>query len=331
MSDLTQEEANKLFSEVSEAMQKEDSSKLSSLLAQESPEEQEPPESDTPADEPEHTEVDTTEVESHDEVEDDKPAAVVAGDKKKDDEDPIATLRAEIEELRKTQHTLSSQAGRVSSLQRRLAQYDKQLADLSKSTSSQTVEKVKPKVDEALKDLDITDPALAQTLRAVMEQALSGVAGETTTKEIERIRSLRDEEYSLYQEEQTTALLSKYPNAKEVFSSPHWAEWKRSQPKHILDLAGSDSAEAVSMALELYRSDMIRQHPELAKGRDTANAPEPPVNERAQQIEEERKRKQQNSANLDSGKPPVRSKDPADAEALFKKFSEDIRKEITGK
>ena len=41
--ELTQEEANKLFNSVSQAMREDDSNKLSELLAEESPEEQEQP------------------------------------------------------------------------------------------------------------------------------------------------------------------------------------------------------------------------------------------------------------------------------------------------
>lgn len=165
---LSDEEANKLFSQVSQAMDKDDSDKLSTLISQETPEEEEQPEEDTPADEPEDNEEEDTSTSDESQDEEDESAEEESADNKKKDDDPLAELRAQIEELKKQQHTASSQLGRVSSIQRRLSQYDKQLADLKNATSSQNVEKVSPEVDEALKDLDITDPVLAKTIREVM-------------------------------------------------------------------------------------------------------------------------------------------------------------------
>lgn len=331
--ELTQEEANKLFNQVSEAVAKEDSDKLSTLMTQETPEVEEQPDLDTSADEPElDDESDDKSEEDEPEVkeEEDKSAEPKADDKKKDEEDPLAALRAEIAELRKDQHTIKSQTGRMSAIQRRLAAYDKQLEDLKSATSFQSATKVKPKVDEALKDLEETDPALAKTIRTVMEQALTGVDVEANTKEMERIQALRDSDYDEYLQDQRSLVLSKYPNAVEVFSSPHWKQWKAAQPKHIVDLAQSDEAGAVLMALDFYRNDMIAKHPELNKDKEPEKKDEP-VNERALQIEEQRKQTQQKAANLENGKSPSRTKDPTDPDALFKKYSEEIRKELTGK
>lgn len=219
---LSDEEANKLFSQVSQAMDKDDSDKLSTLISQETPEEEEQPEEDTPADEPEDNEEEDTSTSDESQDEEDESAEEESADNKKKDDDPLAELRAQIEELKKQQHTASSQLGRVSSIQRRLSQYDKQLADLKNATSSQTVAKVSPEVDEALKDLDITDPVLAKTIREVMAKATAATASQSTAQEIARIEALRDADYDAYVEEQRSALLSKYPNAVEVFRSKGW-------------------------------------------------------------------------------------------------------------
>lgn len=243
---LSDEEANKLFSQVSQAMDKDDSDKLSTLISQETPEEEEQPEEDTPADEPEDNEEEDTSTSDESQDEEDESAEEESADNKKKDDDPLAELRAQIEELKKQQHTASSQLGRVSSIQRRLSQYDKQLADLKNATSSQNVEKVSPEVDEALKDLDITDPVLAKTIREVMAKATAASASQSTAQEIARIEALRDADYDAYVEEQRSVLLSKYPNAVEVFRSKGWADWKAKQPKHVIDMATSDDAIAVS-------------------------------------------------------------------------------------
>ena len=178
--------------------------------------------------------------------------------------------------------------------------------------------------------MDITDPVLAKTIREVMAKATAATASQSTAQEIARIEALRDADYDAYVEEQRSALLSKYPNAVEVFRSKGWADWKAKQPKHVNDMATSDDAIAVSEALERYRTDVLREYPELAEKQEQKKE-EPKVNERAQQIEEERKRAQQKAANLDGGKPPARSKEPTDPEALFNKLFKEQLKEITGK
>lgn len=315
MSDLDHQ---KFFNEVSQAIQNEDNSKLSSLFEQETPEEEQPDE-ELPAEEPEE----------ESQEEDNEQPAEEAGDEQETelkDEDPIAVLRAEIESLKKSQHEIKSQSGRVSSLQRRLADYDKKLAELDKATSSQASAKVKPEISEALKELQETDPVLAKTIQDVIDKALGGVDAELHTKERERITALRDADYATYQEEQKEILLSHVPNAPEVFQSASWSKWKQSQPKHVLDLAQSDDAQAVLMALDFYKRDMLAQNPDLAPKQQPVV-----VDERANKLEEERKRKQQNAVNLDTGKAPSRNKLPNNPEALFKQDFEKIMKEITGK
>lgn len=311
---------NDLFQQISKAMQEDDGAKLSSILAQESPEEQEQPEEEVPAEEPE---VETPE------VDEDKPSDEDGKEQEQDveDKDPLTVLREELAALKKQQQALSSQAGRVPNLQKQLAQYDRQLAELKKdATSVKTSEKIKPELDELLKDLDETDPVLAKTMRDALGKALNEVDTGTTAREIARIESLRESDYAEYVEAEKSRLLERYPNVGQVFKSDSWQAWKKEQPKHILELAGSDSADAVGMALELYRKDMVTRYPELAAKTEE----KPVVDERAQQIEESRKKQKQNAANLESGKPPAQSKGPVDEAALFKQFSEDIRKEIRG-
>lgn len=335
--EMSQEEADKLFAQVSQAMQADDSEKLSTLLAQDTPENKEQPEPVLSADEPEEEEeeVDTTETPEEDEEQEEetKPADEAGEPKKKEDEDPLVAMRAEIEKLRNELQPLKSQTGRISAVQRRLSQYDKQLADLKGSSTSSHVDATQKKIDETLKELDVTDAALAKTIRDVMTQALSGVTSQTNEQQIAQIEALRDSDYEVYRDEQSALLLEKFPNAREVFNSPHWQAWKKAQPQHIVDLATSDNAEAVGMALERYRADMIALHPELNKTQEKKQeaAPAQPVNERAQQIEEERKSRQANAANVSSGKTPARSKEPADPEALFKKAFAEVQKEISGK
>lgn len=325
MTNNTELDATKLFADITKAMQEDDSNKLSELIAEESPEIKEQVEDETHTTEEESEEEVSTDTENEDVSEED-----TSDETETKADDPLEALRKEIAELKKAQQSLGSQAGRVPSIQRRLAEYDKKLAELKDATSSQASKKVKPEIDEALKELDDSDPALAATLRKVMEKALAGVDEEATTKEVDRLQSLRDLEYDEYVEEQKSILFTKYPNAGEVFKSPHWQSWKKEVPEHIRSLATSDSAEAVIMALDIYRQDMLKKFPDLGKTETTVEDKTEVVNEQAKQIEEERNNKKKTAVNITGGKAPLSGKVPTDAESLFKKFSEEIRKDITG-
>lgn len=310
---------NKLFNDVTKAMQDDDSNKLSELLAQETPdedEEQEHSEDESLADEPEHDAEETSEEEES--VEDSPPKE--AG---KEEDDPLEDLRAQLSALQKENQSLRSQAGRVPHVQRKLDELDKKLAQLMASPSSQASAKITPKVDSLLKDIDDTDPVLAKALREVVATAVEGIDEEHRSREIEYLRALREQEARAYQEAEAQRLLQMYPMAREVFTSPQWAEWKKEQPDHVLKLAQSSDADAVALAFELYARDMQAKYPDLV-------APKRENNEEASRVEEERKRKKQTAANLDRSNAPLKDKGPTDPAALFAKFSEEIRKEIYG-
>lgn len=329
---LTADEANKLFNEVSKAVQDGDSTALHDVLAQETPEDEEQTDKDTSAEE----EVDTSEAEDDSEQDtNDEPADEAGNEEEEDgkDKDPIAGLRSEIETLRKELQTSKSQLGRVSSLQSRLAKLDQQLREKTSSTSGRITEKVDPKIRAALKDLEDTDPALANSVAAAIKAALEEVESTSNAQTVETLQTLREVDYDSYIEEQKGILLNKYPNAPQVFASSHWKTWKANAPEHIKSLASSDSAEAMLMALDLYKQDMIKQYPDLAKGEQTAEAPKeaPLVNEEAQRIEAERNKKKRTAANVSGGKSPaVPGKTPSDPNAIFREAMELARKRRDG-
>lgn len=331
---LTEEDSNKLFAEVSKAMQEDDSTKLSTLLAQETPDEEQPTQ-----DPPEEEEQPDKSEDKEEEEESPLVEEELDADKTKEDKEPteaekrLAELQAQLDAAKKDNQALRSQAGRVPSIQRKLAEVDKKLAELkAQAPSSQASTKVKPKVEELLKDVRETDPALADTIAKALGVAIEGVDEELRTSQIESLNALREQHAQDYLEEQRNRLLTMYPNAPEVFASPHWAEWKKSQPTHIQELAGSDSADAVGMAFELYAKAMLEQHPELAK-KDEAPAKEsanPAEAEKAKKLEEERLRKKKDSVDLGTSRASARDKEPTDPQALFEKFSQQIARELKG-
>jgi len=233
----------------------------------------------------------------------------------------------------KENHALKSQAGRVPHVQRRLKELDQKLEELTKRSSSPSNRpstNIQPKVLEALKGIRETDAELADTIAAAIAQATDGVSDEFLSRERENLTSQRAQTYSDYQDGEASRLLDMYPNAKEVFSSPTWKEWKTTQSSGIQNLADSDSADDVSYAFKKYAEDMVAKYPELAKTEVTP-VEAPTVNDpKAAKIEEERARKLAASVVMGTPNAAGKSALPSDPKALFEQYSKQIRKEITG-
>lgn len=123
-----------------------------------------------------------------------------------------------------------------------------------------------------------------------------------------------------------------YPNAREVFQDPNWAAWKQGQSKGIVNLADSDNADDVSYAFQKYAADMATKYPDLAKQttEPVKQAVVDPNVEKAEQIEAERKRKKESAVTIGSPNAAGKVDMPSDAQALFEKFSSEIRKQRLG-
>lgn len=341
MADLSEKEAQKIFEETSKALRENDSAKLSSLLSEEAvpetaPTEEEPapvvseePEiKETPADikDKEEEQVPPTKAEQTEET---KPTEDAT------EQPELKKLMAELERLSKENHSLRSQAGRVPHIQRRLKELDTKLEEIEKnrtSPSSQPSAKIKPKVDALLKGVKETDPELADAIVQAIVEATDGVAEVSDAKHAENIRMLRKRELEEYQEVEVARLLDMYPNAREVFVDPHWAKWKERQTDRVRQLAESDNADDVSWAFTKYAADMAELYPDLVKVEDkkVETVVQETKSEQAEKIEAERNRKKQTSVVVGSATSPVKGGLPDDPEALFRKYSEDIRKQRTG-
>lgn len=336
--ELSPEEATKLFNEVSQAVHASDSVKLSEVMNKQPPEKGEPVQDLPVADkvQPDETE---------DKDEKDPPEKDEAGQEgtteeeskepeKKDEPNELDKLKAQLAKLTEDNHKLRSNAGRIPQIQRRIQELDKKLEERAKSTSpsSQTSTKIKPKVDELLESVRTTDPELAKTIAAVIDQAISGVDEAAHTKEIDTLKLLREDALSSYQEEQTTRLLTMYPNAADVFQSPAWTKWKTSQTNAVRSLAESSEADDVAFAFEKYATDMRALYPELdkQKGEVKASVTDPEEAERAKKLEAERQRKKETAANVGTPNAAGKVGLPDDPQALFDKYAADIRKQRTG-
>jgi ElaB/YqjD/DUF883 family membrane-anchored ribosome-binding protein len=333
MADLNEQDSNKLFAEISKAIQEDDSAKLSTLTEEPALDEDKeqleetPPVDDTPPDDTEDEETSPL---------DDKPADDNAEDKEDktpDTPDELATLKEQLEKLNKENHNLRSQAGRVPYVQKRLRELDKKLEELASSQaspSSHPSTKIKPKVDELLKGIRETDADLADAISQAIAQATDGVAEEMRTKERENLTFLRDQEALSYQEAEASRLIEMYPNAADVFRSEHFKKWRESQPSGIQALAASSNADEVSVAFEKYAKDMTAAHPELATKAPITPAANTENTEQAKKIEAERQKRKASSANVSSPSASGKIAIPDDPQALFEKYTKEIQKGIRG-
>lgn len=346
MSDvLSDKDAQKLFNQIGSALGKGDTDKLDELFTNESTtEDVEVEVEESPTEVPEEvsktddTPEQTEEEDNTENPQDEKPADSTEEVVEAKEPDELVKLREQLAKLESDNHALRSQAGRVPHVQRRLQELDKRLEELSKkaaSPSSQTLEKIQPKLQARLKALKETDPELADLLEGSITDAISGVAEDAHSREKETLTLLREVESTEHREHEINRLLDMYPNAPDVFRSDAWKSWKKEQTDAVKALAGSDNADDVSFAFEKYAKDMLAKHPELATKTavtETVVAKEvdPAAAAEAQKIEQDRQRKKSTNVVVGSPAAPAKTTVSDNPEELFKRFSESIRKEITG-
>lgn len=349
MSDvLSDKDAQKLFNQIGSALGKGDTDKLDELFTNDSTVEDVEDEEveESPSDTPEEEESDDSsatpekkeEEDTNKNPQEEEPADSTEEVEGTKEPDELVKLREQLAKLESDNHALRSQAGRVPHVQRRLQELDKRLEELSKkatSPSSQTLEKIQPKLQARLKALKETDPELADLLEGSIVDAVSGVAEDAHSRERETLTFLRETESAEHREQEATRLLDMYPNAIEVFRSDAWKSWKKEQTDAVKALAGSDNADDVDFAFQKYAKDMLAKHPELAAKTAVVETPaakevDPHAVAEAQKIEQDRQRKK--STNVVVGSPAAAAKTTVsdNPEELFKKYSESIRKEITG-
>lgn len=347
--ELSDKEAQKLFNQIGKALVGGDSEKIDELFSNPSTSEvvEEEKVEESPAETPEKTPTEEVVEETPEKTEEEdksknpqeeKPADSTEETKETKEPDELTKLREQLAKLESDNHALRSQAGRVPHVQRRLQELDKRLEELSKratSPSSQTLEKIQPKLQARLKALKETDPELADLLEGSITDAISGVAEDAFSREKETLTLLREVESTEHRSHEIDRLLEMYPNAPEVFKSDAWKSWKKEQTEAVRALAGSDNADDVSFAFEKYAKDMMTRYPELAAKTAeevpvVTKTPDPAAVAEAQKIEQNRQRKNATNVVVSSPAAPAKTQVPDNPEELFKRYSESIRKEITG-
>lgn len=320
---LSDKENEKLFAQMSNAIRNQEFDKIDELAT--SPEQEDTLKPDTHEEAPEVTDEAPTDVTTPpaDTQPETEEAPVEVTPEEKTEQDKLAEALALIEKVQKENHNLRSQMGRVPHLQRQIQMIDKKLEELT-SPSSRPSTKLTEKFTPKLAKIKDVDPELADTLADLLVDATDGVAEDLRHAEAQSLQNQRRAMEQEIRDAEVSRLLEMYPNAQEVFQSPSWKSWEGQQSKQLQALANSDNADDVAFAFEKYAADMMKAHPELA-------GPARTENNEAARIEAERQRKLQTSVVVGTPAPAGRQQKPDNPEALFREYSERIRKELTGK
>lgn len=349
MTQANTKEDEKLFAQISNAVRDQKFDDLDTLVT--SPQDDKKEEEDiqkveTPAEDEPEVETPDDDKKPDDKSDDDDTPADDAKQPEKDEEVDDKETPAEsdeqvklkealelIEKVKKENHTLRSQAGRVPHLQRQVQQFDKKLEELKKLTtspSSRPSAKLQEKINSKLAGIREADPILADALAELLADTTDGVAEDLRNAEIESLQTQRAATVEEYRQAEINRLLEMYPNAPEVFKSPSWKQWEENQSERMKTFARSDNADDVSFAFEKYAEDMAKLYPELVKKPETKEPEPKEANDKAAKIEAERLRKKENAVVVGSPNAAGRQQKPDNDEALFEQFSKQIRKEISG-
>lgn len=251
---------------------------------------------------------------------DENTSEVTDSTKTEPDIDP--KLKEELERLRQIEHRWKSDMGRTPALQRKLAEYERELQELKAKTSAPAKTN---KAAERLAQLKEIDPAMAELMEEIYGELRSEVeVSRNSAKELMRERET--EELLRLEAEKLTQW---HPQAFDVFERPEWAAWKARQTPGVVALAESMYADDVIKAFEYFARDMNLLNPQPAQVAAPAQQQPAPaaVDSRAVQAEEERKRK---LAAPVSGKPVVKESDglPTDPEKLHDYYYKQALKEM---
>lgn len=330
----TTKEDEKLFAQMSSAIRDQEFDKIDELVT--APEkEDKSTEEDHEPEVPDAEEVETSSEDDEQEVpagndqpEEDEDKKRATPPAEKTDQEKLAEALALLDKVKQENHSLRSQAGRVPHLQRQVQQIDKKLEELreqSTSPSSRPSAKLTERITPKLAKIKDADPELADILAELLADATDGVAEDLRDAETQSLQNQRKVVEQEIRDAEVSRLLEMYPNAEQVFKSPSWKSWEAQQSRQVQLMANSDNADDVAYAFEKYAQDMIKLHPELGQSKVENH------NNEAAKIEAERQRKKQTTVVVGSPTPAGRQQKPENDEALFKQFSEQIRKEITGK
>lgn len=234
------------------------------------------------------------------------------------DTEPTAALEAaapevdlaELERLRKVEHQWKSDAGRVAAYQKQIDQLKAELK--AREQPATKTEAPEEDLDDDMKQLKEVDPLLYEALMKRERKILSKI--EQSTKSTTEYQLKQQEQEVLRAEAQK--LEAYYDKCWDVFDTPEWKSWLEKQSPGVGQLASSQYADDVILAMEKFARDMAPpKSPAVASATPVAQTPSPET----QKVLEQRERKL--SAPVARGTTPATTTE-VDAEAIYRKAYE---------
>lgn len=213
-----------------------------------------------------------------------------------------------MQELERTRHAALSDRNRVAALSRKLHSL----------TATAEREKKASEPTEAQKALDAKLAKLKEEAPEVAEPIIEAL--EAQREQLKAVKEMtdtvaRDRDEAIVAA-QLQALQKMHPDFLEIREDEKWGIWLAEQPSNIQALANSWDAREVSVALTLFKTDMMEAAPkpeaEAEKSEEKPKAKSETDTKREQQLEA--------AADVRSKPAPLASGPPEDFEAAFEYF-----------
>lgn len=200
--------------------------------------------------------------------------------------DEVATLKAQIEELRQQAHKYQSDAGRVPHLQRRLSELERQARAPARTATKASPEgkltftaedyknvELDPDTQKEIDELKVVDPVMGNAVERSTKTAIL-----TAQRRMEQVLAEREQvdqefENERFYLEQKAELTREVPQHEEIFRSKEWAEWKNTLTPGERALAESGYASDVKKAIYSFAAVMRERYPQAVAAAPEKNEP----------------------------------------------------------
>lgn len=215
----------------------------------------------------------------------------------------MATPEAELEQLRQEVHRLRSDAGRVPFTQRRIKELETEVATLRATQATRPAAsdasgvETDPDLQNILEDLKAVDPAVAKAIELAYKKSVANSYGKVDEAFNAYGKTAQESEDERLFAEQWAVLQANVPQAKQIFASNEWQQWKQGLSPGRRAMAESVYADEVITAIHAFAADMQRFAPQ-PQATQVAQPQQPVVSDAAQQAINERNRKMNTAAEI---------------------------------
>lgn len=154
---------------------------------------------------------------------------------------------AAVRERDEVKHRYSSDAGRVSGLQRKINELERALQN------AQAASKTTPEIEGVdLEEFETDYPDIAKAVRAMVSKERAALDTEVNERIQQLAAPLKEAEETRFIEAQLDALTERHPKWREQVATEDFNNWLKLQPRGIQELSRSDYADDVSFLLDVY-------------------------------------------------------------------------------